>query len=58
VRSLLAIVLALVGFWLLLRRRHEAERVLVAWGDGSELALDPASPDRRRLVAVAREALR
>ena len=57
-RTLTALVLAVVGVWLLLRRRTEAERVVVAWGDGSELELESRSPDRERLVAVAREALR
>ncbi len=57
-RTLLALVLAVVGAWLLLRRRSEAEQVVVAWGDGSELELEPRSPERERLVAVAREALR
>jgi hypothetical protein len=57
-RTILAIVLAVVGAWLLLRRRNEAEHVVVAWGDGSELELEPRSPERERLVAVAREALR
>ena len=57
-RTLTAVVLAVIGVWLLLRRRTEADRVVVAWGDGSELELEPRSPDRERLVAVAREALR
>ncbi len=57
-RTLTAIVLAVVGAWLLLRRRRDEEHVVVAWGDGSELELEPRSPGRERLVAVAREALR
>ena len=57
-RTLVVLVLAVVGAWLLLRRRSEAEHVVVAWGDGSELELEPRSPERERLVAVAREALR
>jgi hypothetical protein len=57
-KTLLGLVLAVVGGWLLLRRRSEAEHVVVAWGDGSELELEPRSPERERLVAVAREALR
>jgi hypothetical protein len=57
-KTLLGLVLAVVGAWLLLRRRSEAEHVVVAWGDGSELELEPRSPERERLVAVAREALR
>ena len=57
-KTLVGLVLAVVGGWLLLRRRSEAEHVVVAWGDGSELELEPRSPERERLVAVAREALR
>ncbi|HEY6076590.1 MAG TPA: hypothetical protein VIV36_07105 [Gaiella sp.] len=57
-RALTAIVLTVIGAWLLLRRRRDVERVEVAWGDGSELRLEPQSPGRERLVAVAREALR
>ena len=57
-RALTAIVLAVIGAWLLLRRRRDEERVVVAWGDGSELQLEHHSPGRERLVAVAREALR
>jgi hypothetical protein len=57
-KTLVGLVLAVLGAWLLLRRRSEAEHVVVAWGDGSELELEPRSPERERLVAVAREALR
>ena len=59
-RTATAVVLAVFGVWLLLRRRTDAERVVVAWGDGSELELElePGSPGRDRLVAVAQEALR
>jgi len=57
-KTLVGLVLAVVGAWLLLRRRSEMEHVVVAWGDGSELELEPRSPERERLVAVAREALR
>ena len=58
-RALTAIVLTVIGAWLLLRRRRDVEHVVVvAWGDGSELQLEPRSPGRERLVAVAREALR
>jgi hypothetical protein len=58
VRALTAIVLTVIGAWLLLRRRKDEEHVVVAWEDGSELRLEPRSPGRERLVAVAREALR
>ena len=57
-RALTAIVLTVIGAWLLLRRRRDEEHVVVAWADGSELQLEPRSPGRERLVAVAREALR
>ena len=57
-KTLVGLVLAVLGAWLLLRRRSEAEHVVVAWGDGSQLELEPRSPERERLVAVAREALR
>jgi hypothetical protein len=57
-RAVTAIVLTVIGVWLLLRRRRDEEHVVVAWGDGSELQLAPHSPGRERLVAVAREALR
>lgn len=57
-RGLVAVVLALVGAWLVLRRRHgDGGRVLVGWQDGSELELRSGSPEGERLAAVAREAL-
>jgi hypothetical protein len=58
VRALVGLLLAAVGAWLLLRRREAPEHVVVAWQDGSEIELERPSPDRERLVAVAREALR
>jgi hypothetical protein len=58
VRALAALLLAAVGAWLLLRRREAPQHVVVAWEDGSEIELEPPSPDRERLIAVAREALR
>ena len=57
-RPLLAAALAILGAWLVLRRRgRDARRVVVAWGDGSELELRPGTAERERLVAVAQEAL-
>lgn len=57
-RGVLAIVLALVGAWLVLRhRRADGQRVVVGWEDGSELELRAGSPEHDRLSAVAREAL-
>ena len=56
---LLLLALVAVAAWLLLRRRGEDERrVVVAWQDGSELELRAGSPERERLVSIAREVLR
>jgi hypothetical protein len=59
VRALLAVGLAAVGAWLVLRRRSEDERhVVVAWADGSELELGLGSPVRDELISLAEGALR
>jgi hypothetical protein len=59
VRALLAVGLAAVGAWLVLRRRSEDERhVVVAWEDGSELELGLGSPVRDELISLAEGALR
>ena len=59
VRLLLAARAGGLGAWLVLRRRGADERrVVVAWEDGSELELGAGLPERERLVAVARGALR
>jgi hypothetical protein len=59
VRPLAAGALAVLGAWLLLRRRGGDERrVVIGWGDGSELELRPGSAERERLLSVAQEALR
>jgi hypothetical protein len=55
---LVLLAAAALGAWLLLRRRGDGHRVLVAWEDGSELLLGPGAPGRERMVAVAQEALR
>jgi hypothetical protein len=55
---LVLLAAAALGAWLLLRRRGDGHRVLVAWEDGSELVLGPGAPGRERMVAVAQEALR
>ena len=58
-RPLAAGALAVLGAWLLLRRRRGDERrVVIAWGDGSELELRPGSAERGRLLSLAQEALR
>jgi hypothetical protein len=50
---------AAIGAWLLLRRRRaDGHRVVVGWQDGSELELRAGSPERERLVDVARGVLR
>jgi hypothetical protein len=56
---LLLLALVAAAAWLLLRRRGEDERrVVVAWQDGSELELRAGSPERERLVSIARGVLR
>ena len=58
-RLLLLAAAAAVVAWVLRRRgRDDARRVLVAWQDGSELALRPGSPDGERLVAIAQGVVR
>ena len=58
-RTLVALALAAVGVWLVVRRRSaDGRRVVVAWQDGSELELRPGSAEHERLTALAAEALR
>ena len=48
-----------VGAWLVLRaRRVDRGRVLVGWGDGSEVELRPGAPARERLTEIAERVLR
>jgi hypothetical protein len=55
---LVLVLAALVGAWLVYRRRHTDERrVAVAWLDGSEISLERGSPERERLVEIAERAL-
>jgi hypothetical protein len=57
-RALLALTLAAVGAWLLLRRRAaDGRRVVVAWQDGSELEFRPGSREHDRLTALAGQVL-
>jgi hypothetical protein len=55
----LALLLAaLVGAWLVYRRRRAGDhQVVIAWEDGSEIALDHGSRERERLVGIAASAL-
>jgi len=58
-KVLAAVVLTVLGAWLVLRRRSADERhVVVAWEDGSELELGSGSSVRERLVSLAQGALR
>jgi hypothetical protein len=55
---LVLVLAALVGAWLVYRRRHADERrAAVAWADGSEISLARGSPERERLVEIAETAL-
>ena len=57
-RAVVALALAAVGAWLVLRRRSDGgPRVVVAWADGSELELGAGTPERDRLAVIAVEAL-
>jgi len=55
----LAVVTALaIWAWrYLARARRPHERASIAYSDGSELVLEPGSPEFERLAAVARAAL-
>ena len=55
---LVLLAAAAVGAWLLLRRRRaDGRRVVVGWGDGSELELRDGTP-KERLLAIAEGVLR
>jgi hypothetical protein len=53
VRLVLLAAAAIAAYVLVRRRRTDAQRVVVAWTDGSELELAPGTPERDRLVDVA-----
>lgn len=45
--------------WRLLRRRgRTVAEVTVGWADGSSVTLDPGSPERERILALAADELR
>jgi len=54
---LVALLLAGVVVWRLLRRGGGHERVTVGWPDGSSIDLDEGHPQRERLLATAASAL-
>ncbi len=56
--KLLLLGAAVWALWAALRRgRSDPLRVVVAWGDGSELELRGGTAERERLVAVAERLL-
>jgi len=58
-RRLLVLVAAVAGLAALIRRRRgSAERITIGYEDGSSLTLDDRSDDGRRLLELARPALR
>ncbi len=57
-RLLVVAVAALAAYVLTRLRRKDSRRVVVAWRDGSEVELRPGTPERDRLVEVARGAFR
>ena len=58
-RRLLVLAAALAALAALIhRRRGSAERITIAYEDGSSLTLDGGSDDGERLLELARPALR
>ena len=59
-RKLLALAAGAAVVWrVVIRRRKLPEpRVVVGYGDGSTVTLEPGSPERELLVDAATEALR
>jgi hypothetical protein len=53
-RLALAIALAVWAWRYLVQGRGPHERAIVAYADGSDLVLEPGSPEFERLAAVAR----
>jgi hypothetical protein len=56
-RSVLVAVAAVMGALALLRRRQGATQVDVYYEDGSMLSLDAGTPQAKRMLALAAEAL-
>ena len=59
-RKLLALAAGAAVVWRAVARRHTPPepRVVIGYGDGSTLTLEPGSPERELLVDAAAEALR
>ncbi len=59
-RKLLALAAGAAVVWRAVARRHKPPepRVVIGYGDGSTLTLEPGSPERELLVDAAAEALR
>lgn len=57
-RAFLFAVGTLLAWRLLRRRGRTVAEITVGWADGSSIALDPGSPERERILAVAVDALR
>ena len=60
VRRVLALAAAGAVVWRVVSRRRgqTAAHVVVGYGDGSTVSLEPGSPERELLVDAANEALR
>lgn len=56
-RLALAIALAVWAWRFFVRSRGPHERATVAFADGSDVVLEPGSPEFERLAAVARTVL-
>ena len=58
-RKLIAVAAAAALVWRFLSRRREtvAPRVVIGYGDGTTVTLEPGSPGRERLVDAAKDAL-
>ena len=57
VRLAVVVALSIWAWRFLVRSRSPHERASVAYADGSDVVLDPGSPDFERLASIARDAL-
>jgi hypothetical protein len=57
-RLALVVVLAVLAWRYLVRARGANERASVAYGDGSDVVLEPGSPEFERLASIARRVVR